>query len=141
MLTALVVALALAADPASDAMKNALKDAVGTGAADGPDVSKLPFTQDSIKQVVLFHQPKIQGCYEEFIANKKQAPEGAIKTAWVITGDGLVTRAKVDKKASQLKDNALADCVVAVLSAMQFPRPPDGKDHPVEFPFNLKAVH
>ena len=28
-----------------------------------------------------------------------------------------------------------------VLSTLTFPQPPDGKDHPVEYPFNLKAVH
>lgn len=143
MITALIVSLALAADPAptGDAMKNVLKDAVAQPAADGPDVAKLPFTPESIKQVVAYHQPKIQGCYEDHIANKKKAPEGTLKTAWVITADGLVTKAKVDRKASQLKDPALADCVVAVLSGMTFPKPPDGKDRPIEFPFNLKAVH
>ena len=29
---------------------------------------------------------------------------------------------------------------MTVLSTMVFPKPPDGKDHPIEFPFNLKAV-
>ena len=124
-------------------MKNLMKDAIGSTdkANDGPDVSKMPFTADSIKQVVMFHQPKIQGCYEEHIANKKKAPEGALKTTFVITGDGLVKSAKVNRKTSTLRDPGLHDCVVAVLSSMNFPKPPDGKDHPIEFPFNLKAVH
>jgi hypothetical protein len=139
MLTALLVALVVTADPPAknDAMKNVLKDAM----AEGPDVSKLPFTPDSIKQVVVFYQPKIQGCYEDHISNKKKAPEGTLKTSFTITPDGLVKAAKVDRKASSLKDPALHDCVVAVLSTMVFPKPPDSKDHPIEFPFNLKAVH
>jgi hypothetical protein len=101
----------------------------------------MPFTPDSIKQVVMAYQPKIQGCYEDHIADKKKAPEGKLKTSFVITPDGLVKSAKVDKKGSTLKDPALHDCVVAVLSTMAFPKPPDSKDHPIEFPFNLKAVH
>jgi hypothetical protein len=139
MLTALLVSLALQADPPvkNDAMKNVMKDAM----AEGPDVSKLPFTSDSIKQIVTSYQPKIQGCYEDHIANKKKAPEGSLKTAFTITPDGLVKSAKIDRKGSALKDNALYDCVVAVLSTMAFPKPSDGKDHPIEFPFNLKAVH
>jgi hypothetical protein len=143
MINAFLVSLALAADPATsnDAMKAALKDAVAQKPEDGPDVSKLPFTPDSIKQVVSYHQPKIQGCYEDHIANKKKPPEGTIKTSWVISADGLVKNAKVDRKASALKDQGLADCVVAVISSMTFPKPPDGKDRPIEFPFNLKAVH
>jgi hypothetical protein len=143
MITALLVSLALSADPAgsNDAMKKAVKEGLADPAADGPDVANLPFTPDSIKQVVTYHQPKIQGCYEDHIASKKKPPEGTIKTSWVITADGLVKNAKVDRKASALKDLGLADCVVAVISSMTFPKPPDGKDRPIEFPFNLKAVH
>ncbi len=143
MITALVIALSLAADPApkNDTMKNLLKDAATDKPGDGPDVSKMPFTADSIKQVVVAYQPRIQGCYEDHISDKKKAPEGKLKTAFTITPDGLVKGAKVDRKGSTLKDPALHDCVVAVLSTMTFPKPPDSKDHPIEFPFNLKAVH
>ncbi len=143
MITALViVSLSLAADPPAknDTMKNLLKDVATDKPSEGPDVSKMPFTPDSIKQVVAAYQPKIQGCYEDHIANKKKAPQGSLKTAWVITPDGLVKGAKVDKRGSTLKDSSLHDCVVAVLSTMTFPKPPDSKDHPIEFPFNLKAV-
>lgn len=141
MISALLVAsLSLAADPPpkNDTMKNLIKDAAQK--SDGPDVSKMPFTGDSIKQVVTAYQPKIQGCYEDHIANKKKAPQGSLKTSWVITPEGLVKSAKIEKKGTTLKDPALYDCVVAVLSTMEFPRPPDSKDHPIEFPFNLKAV-
>lgn len=107
----------------------------------GIDLSRLPFTPDSIKQVVLSYQPQIQACYEETLAGKDKAIEGTLKTSFSITGDGMTAFSKVDKKGSSLKDPRLHDCVVAVLSTMQFPAPPDGKAHPIEFPFNLKAVH
>ncbi|GMU63033.1 MAG: hypothetical protein AMXMBFR34_47960 [Myxococcaceae bacterium] len=145
MISTLLVAVALAQDPApkSDTMKNLVKDAIAQPEKPaGPDISKLPFTPDSIKQVVLSYQPQIQGCYEESMANKgSKKVEGSLKTAWVITGEGVVKKAAVKKKESTLKDSKLHDCVVAVLSTMAFPKPPDGKDHPIEFPFNLKAVH
>ncbi|PZR09926.1 MAG: hypothetical protein DI536_21250 [Archangium gephyra] len=145
MLNAFVISLALAADPApekqnTDAMKNVMKDAISQQ-NDGPDVSKLPFTPDSIKQVVMHYQPKIQGCYEDHLANKKKAPEGLLKSTFTITPEGLVKSAKINKKTSTLRDPGLHDCVIAVISTMNFPKPPDGKDHPIEFPFNLKAVH
>ena len=143
MLTALIiVTVALAADPPpkNDTMKNLIKDVATDKPSDKPNVSKMPFTGDSIKLVVMAYQPKIQGCYEDHISNKKKAPEGTLKTAFVITPDGMVKNAKVNKKTSTLRDPALHDCVVAVLSTMTFPKPPDSKDHPIEFPFNLKAV-
>jgi hypothetical protein len=139
MLLTIALALTLAGDPPpkNDTMKALMKDAM----TEGPDVSKMPFTVDTIRQIVVSYQPKIQGCYEDHIANKKKAPEGTLKTAFVITPDGLVKNAKIDRKGSSLKDPGLHDCVVAVLSTMVFPKPPDQKDHPIEFPFNLKAVH
>ncbi|MGV3619963.1 MAG: AgmX/PglI C-terminal domain-containing protein [Archangium sp.] len=147
MINTLVISLALAADPApatttskDDAMTRVVKDAV-TQQNDGPDVSKLPFTPDSIKQVVMHYQPRIQGCYEDHLANKKKAPEGLLKSTFIITPDGLVKKATINKKTSTLRDPGLHDCVIAVISTMTFPKPPDGKDHPIEFPFNLKAVH
>lgn len=156
---ALVVSLTVSAEPAkkpaggNETMKNLLKDAttVPTGGSDAkpaakdenppPDVEKMTFGPDSIKKVVAYYQPQIQGCYEETLAAKDKAVEGKISTSWVINADGLVKSAKVEKKGTTLKDQKLHDCVVAVLSAMSFPKPPDGKDQPVAFPFNLKAVH
>ena len=152
MLLPLVVMLSLAADPpgSNDTMKDLLKDAAQSGSMeksdggvpDGPDISRMPFTQESILKVVMYNQPKIQGCYEESLAEikKKKVPEGTLKTSWRIDADGYVKKARVDKRHSTLKDPRLHDCVIAVLSTMQFPKPPDGKEHPIQFPFNLKAV-
>lgn len=146
MIPALFVALCLSVDPPprTDTFKKLMKEAAGgsaVGTDGGPDVSTLPFTAESIKQIVMSHQPQIQGCYEDHLSSKKKAPEGTIKTAFTITPEGMVKSARVDSKGSTLKDPALSDCVVAVLSTMAFPKPPDSKDHPIQFPFNLKAVH
>lgn len=154
LLLSTIVALSLQADPkgGNSTMKDLVKGiGASTGASadggtnanviNGIDISKLPFTPDSIKQVVLSYQPQIQACYEETLAGKDKAVEGSLKTSFSITGDGMTAFSKVDRKASSLKDPKLHDCVVAVLSTMQFPAPPDGKSYPIEFPFNLKAVH
>jgi hypothetical protein len=164
-LIALAVALALTAAPkgkappkgSSKTMKGLVKDAAtssgpATDALDGgapeapprpegyPDIDKLPFTPLSIQNVVTFFAPKIQGCYEETLAGKQKAVEGALLTSFTITPAGLVKKPSVVKKGTTLKDPKLHECVVAVISTMQFPKPSDGKDHPIEYPFNLKAV-
>jgi hypothetical protein len=115
----------------------------GTKSADpnAPDTSKMPFTADSIRTVVSYHQPQIQTCYNETLANKgNKVIEGKLHTHWVITPDGLVKQAKVDRKKSTLKEGDLHKCVIEVLSAMTFPKPVKARDYPVEFPFNLTAV-
>ncbi|HVE81901.1 MAG TPA: AgmX/PglI C-terminal domain-containing protein [Myxococcales bacterium] len=104
-----------------------------------PDVEKMPFSQESVKQVIEYHLPKIQSCYNELLAETVKAKEGVLKTSWEITPEGLVAKAKVERKGTTLKEPKLHECVVAVLTAMTFPKPPDGKVHPIEYPFNLKA--
>ncbi len=112
----------------------------GIDAATGPDVTKMPFNQDSIRKVVQAHQPGIQECYEQILAGKANVVEGKLRTSWTITAEGLVKSAKVLPKGSSLHDEKLNDCVISVLTAMSFPKPPDGREHPIEYPFNLKAI-
>ncbi|AFE05692.1 hypothetical protein COCOR_04189 [Corallococcus coralloides DSM 2259] len=107
---------------------------------DGLDVSRLPFTPDSIRQVIAHHMPRIQECYEDHMVEKDKKVEGLLRTTFTITAEGTVRSAKIDRHGSTLKDAGLNDCVVAVLSSMDFPKPPDGRDHPIEYPFNLKAI-
>ncbi len=132
VLPAVLLASAVALAQGAPAKKPAKSEA--------PDVARLPFTPDSIRQVVLYNQPRIQECYEDHMAEKDRKVEGRLLTAFTIDANGLVKGAKVVKKSSTLKDPALHDCVVAVLTSMTFPKPPDGADHPIEYPFNLKAI-
>ena len=106
-----------------------------------PDVSSLPFTPDSIREVMQYYTRDVQDCYEELLATKgKKVEEGSIMTTFIITPDGFVRNAKVAKSGTTLKDPRLHECVVSVLTAIDFPKPPDGREHPIEYPFNLKAI-
>ncbi len=105
-----------------------------------PDVSRLPFTPDSIRQVMTHHKGKLQACYEDAMAAGEKKVEGRLMTAFTITPEGGVKDAKVLKKGTTLNEPGLHDCVVAALTSLTFPKPADGRDHPIEFPFNLKAV-
>jgi hypothetical protein len=104
-------------------------------------VSKLPFTPDSIREVMNYHARDIQDCYEEMLATKgNKVEEGRIQTSFTITPDGFVRNAKVVKQGTTLKNERLHECVVSVLSGMNFPSTPDGREYPIEYPFNLKAI-
>lgn len=104
------------------------------------DLSRMPFSADSIRMVMTHHKEKIQSCYEDTMAEKEKKVEGKLMTSFTITAGGLVKDAKVLKKGTTLKDRELHDCVVAVLTSLSFPKPPDGMEYPIEYPFNLKAV-
>jgi hypothetical protein len=132
-----------AGPPAAEPGAAAAGGAAGVGPATpavGSSPEKLPFTPDTIKQTVRAKQPEIERCWEQTLAGTDKPVDGKIQTHFVITPVGSVKQAKVVKKGTTLKDPALHKCVETVLSTMLFPRPPDGKDHPVEYPFNLKAV-
>ena len=135
--------LTLTLSGAGDAGPSAPSDAPAAPAASAVpalDVNRLPFTSDSIAQVVRAKQGDIQDCYERFLAQRQEKVQGRLLTRFAISPGGTVTGAQVEKHGTTLKDKELHGCVVAVLSKLHFPKPPDGKQHPVEYPFNLKAV-
>jgi len=109
-------------------------------AAQGLDVSKLPFTPDSVKMVIGEAQPRIQDCYEQMLAGLERPVEGKLMTHFTITSEGTVKSARVDTRASTIKNRKLNQCVALVLDGLVFPKPPNAKSYPVEFPFNLKAI-
>ena len=134
--------LALSAAPAVPDAGTAGAAAVGTATpARGSGPEKLPFTADTVRETVKAKQPEIERCWEQTLAGTDKPVDGKLQTHFVITPAGTVKQPKVVKKGTTLKDPALHKCVETVLSTMVFPKPPDGKDHPVEYPFNLKAVH
>ena len=139
MLVPLLVVLA-AAPAAPDAGTTAPSGVGPSTPARGSGPEKLPFTPDTIREVVRAKQPEIERCWEQTLASTDKPVDGKLQTHFVITPAGTVKQPKVVKKGTTLKDPALHRCVETVLSTMVFPRPPDGKDHPVEYPFNLKAV-
>jgi hypothetical protein len=104
------------------------------------DLSLMPFTNDSVKKVIAYHHDEIQACYEETLASKDKPVEGRVMTSFVVTPEGTVKNARVLKKGTTLKDPKLHDCLVDALGTFAFPKPSDRRDHPIEFPFNLKAV-
>ena len=120
MHTALMVVIALAAAAAAPA--------------------KMSFG-DGARAVIAYWQPKIQQCYEETLAGKDKDVQGVLKAKWVVNPDGIVKKVEVVKKGTTLNDPKLHDCVITVLSSMTFPKTPNGKDQPMDIPFNLKPVH
>ncbi len=115
---------------------------VGTAAPAKPplNLELMPFNTASVKKVVAYNQDKIQECYEQTLASKDKPVEGKVMTSFVVTPEGMVKSARVVKKGTTLKDPKLHDCLIEVLSSFTFPKPSDRREHPIEYPFNLKAV-
>ncbi len=106
----------------------------------GSESANLPFTPYTIKKILASHHQDIQNCYEETLAGRQKVIEGTLTAAFSIQPDGTVKKARVLKKGTTLRDAKLHDCVVSVLSGISFPKPLDHREHPIEYPMNLKAI-
>lgn len=137
MTTLALLVLLASTGPAAPAAKPA---PVQPAAKPTLNVDALPFTADSIREVVTSHMDQIEQCYEETLAASEKPVKGVLQTSFKITPQGVVKDAKVVKRGTTLRDPQLHRCVVAVLTAMTFPKPPENRDYPVEYPFNLKPV-
>lgn len=102
------------------------------------DVSRMLFDAESIRQVVSFHMPEIQECYEGVLAETGKKIEGKVVVSAVIDSEGRVTSAKPLPKKSTLREPRVVECVLA-MRGWAFPKPGDNRDHPIEYPFALSV--
>ena len=102
------------------------------------DVSKMLFDSDGVRAVISFHMPEVQECYEKVLSDSGKKIEGKVVVGLIIDTNGNVTDARVLGKKSTLKDDRVQECVLQVKS-WYFPKPGDNRDHPIEYPFNLKV--
>ncbi|GEM_PF-1162136 len=101
------------------------------------DVEHMLFDAKSIQDVIKHHMPQIQSCYEKVLATSGERIEGTVTAGFIIDVTGTVTDARVLKKKSTVKDERVIDCVLLRLRRLVFPKPPDNRRYPIEFPFNL----
>lgn len=101
------------------------------------DVEHMLFDAKSIQDVIKHHMPQIQSCYEKALATTGQRIEGKVMMGFTIDVTGTVQDARVIKKKSEVTDERVTDCVLLRLKRLVFPKPPDNRRYPIEFPFNL----
>ncbi len=141
-LAALAAVLLLTAAPAfADDEPAAKETATKDVPKKGLDVSKLPFTEYSIKQVVKSHAAEIQTCYEGVITEMgKNPPEGKVFVSFSVMPTGLTSTIKIDKKQTTIKNDRVQACVTDAITGWEFPKPADGREHPLAMPFSLKVT-
>lgn len=101
------------------------------------DVSNMIFDPKAIQDVIRHHMPQVQACYERVLAESGKAIEGKVVVAFTIDVTGSVYEAKALKKKGTMKDDRIIECVVNRVRRLVFPKPPDNRRYPIEFPFNL----
>jgi TonB family protein len=89
-----------------------------------------------IRKVISKARPKIRRCYERCLL-KDPNLEGTVKVHFVVGSTGRVTEAKITRNTSGSKE--LADCLLARVKQLKFPKPSAGGKMVVDYPFIFKS--
>jgi TonB family protein len=98
------------------------------------------FSAEAVQQVIESHREDIEDCLNNSIAErtaeKKALREGPVVVRFVLTSKGTVKAASVTRSVPKSKE--FHHCLVKHILSWTFPKPNDGKLHPIEYPFDVK---
>ena len=100
----------------------------------GPPTSGGNLDKAIIKRYIKRNQSKIAYCYEsELLA--RPTLEGQVSVSFLISGSGTVM-----SSTGQGMDNKVASCVASVIKNIEFPKPTDGGNVQVNYPFTFHSI-
>jgi hypothetical protein len=108
--------------------------ALDAGAPRAPEPGRSPA---DIKARVDAHRDQIQACYEEGL-KRRPGLEGDLVVNWVVDPKGVMTKISIDTGKTQVVDDQVQECVMAVLKKIEFPPSPKGMESRATYPFKLK---
>jgi TonB family protein len=91
--------------------------------------------KDIIRRIVRAHINEVRYCYNQGLT-KDPNLEGRVKVQFTIGPTGAVPVAVVAEKT--IKDNNVAQCIAKAVKRWKFPRPPQGGNVVVTYPFVLQ---
>ncbi|HET9957025.1 MAG TPA: AgmX/PglI C-terminal domain-containing protein [Polyangiaceae bacterium] len=110
----------------------ATKAASGTGAS-GAEAR----TNEVIAKVIRDNRKPFRDCYEK-AAKEQPGIEGTLTLHFVLTPDGKVKSAELNRERSTLTAPTAVDCAVSALKTLKFPPSSRGMESVVNYPFDFK---
>ncbi len=92
---------------------------------------------ESIRRIVRSHTGEVRYCYE-FELTRTPGLYGQIVMTWVINGEGEVIQATVAE--TQMKNATVENCLASRIKKWVFPKPKDGDNVIVHYPFVFKQT-
>lgn len=89
--------------------------------------------KDLIRRIVRAHIGEVRYCYNEGLEHDPELA-GRVVVDFVIGAEGKVTRSAADSDM----EGDVPDCIATAVSHWLFPRPADGEDVSVKYPFVLE---
>jgi hypothetical protein len=88
-----------------------------------PSASLDAYKATEMKNALIRQSPALRGCYDSFLLDEPDVPEGKVTIDFQIDPDGKVVAPGIVE--SELESQELKDCLVARVAAFAFPPPPD----------------
>ncbi|RYZ66034.1 MAG: AgmX/PglI C-terminal domain-containing protein [Proteobacteria bacterium] len=92
--------------------------------------------REKIRQVVKKHEKDIRACYESQLT-KEPNLSGKLVVDWDIDDEGKVLNAAVNANSTDLKNAAVAGCVIKHLQTWTFPVAAKGEKVSVTYPWSF----
>ena len=92
---------------------------------------------DEVNEVVVARMDKVGECYQAAMERtRNQDLEGVVVINFKVGKNGKVT--SVEPGAESLGDPETGKCIADMVKTLSFPRPPEGDEVSVRYPFDLK---
>jgi TonB family protein len=90
--------------------------------------------RDIIRRIVRAHINEVRSCYNAGLTKNPEL-EGSVTVDFVIASTGKVSASSVAE--STLSDTSVANCIAKAVKRWTFPKPRDGGEVQVSYPFEL----
>ena len=98
--------------------------------------SEPPLSRDEIRLVVRAKLPEVRACFDAGLVSEPTL-EGRVALRFTIDAGGRVRAPEVVE--DQLASSQVATCLIAALEHWQFPRPREGRELTIVYPFHFTA--
>ena len=93
-------------------------------------------TREDIQAIVVARRDEARACYDEGL-KKNPSIEGDLDIAWKIDPEGNVTDPGVDSTKSTIRDEGVANCIIAIIKRVKFAKSAKGFETKAHYPFNF----
>ncbi len=94
-------------------------------------------SREDIGAAVQARRSIARGCYDN-AANKDPKLEGDVNVKWVIDPGGVVTEVTIDPEFTNMSDEAINKCIIAMIKTLRFPASAKRLQTNAEYRFNFK---
>ncbi len=96
-----------------------------------------PYVENEAKNTILKSYRAAQGCYNKLIARNPKQDEGQLLMDWQVQPNGRVTRATIIRSFTE--DAQMKNCMIELISSLEFPPPPENQAKYIHHKFNFKT--